>query len=176
MLETDSLSVKEMIGFCDTSIERETRWDDEDRTSQVQNYEHEMALWRNNVEHARENAKTINEAAFQALRSLVFTSAGMAGAFLAFLGSIWDKVEPAARPLGIEGLMYFSFALVGGVICYGFTYLFHFMDGELDMTKGPRHVRVAAIGLVIAAYCFIGAGLWHSALMLWHSSHWVAVK
>lgn len=151
------LSIEKLVRYCDIEDEHSSR-EDSSRAADAA-YKHEMELWRASNVSNLEGTRAVNEAAFNALKTLMLVSGGSAAALLAFLGSTWPTASTDAKQFLIAGLMFFAGSLMGSALAYGLTYLCLVSFNDYNKDWLGNTFRVAIVLLVICCYGSLAVGL-----------------
>lgn len=106
-----------------------------------------------------EGSKIVVDSAYQALKNFVFIAAGMAAAFLSFIGHVWKEIPMAAKLPAIDALTFFCFALVCGSLACGAAYLCHAAGFDWKKHSLSRPLQFLSIFLIVGGYSLIGLGL-----------------
>ena len=104
------LPIEKIVQYCDIAQQ-----DTNSTTSpklQHQDHDHQMAIWKVEVESEAEGTRLVNDSGFQALKTLVIVAGGSSGALLAFLGSVWGQAADTVRAGLANGLGWFGTAMM----------------------------------------------------------------
>ena len=151
------LPIEKIVQYCDIAQQ-----DTNSTTSpklQHQDHDHQMAIWKVEVESEAEGTRLVNDSGFQALKTLVIVAGGSSGALLAFLGSVWGQAADTVRAGLANGLGWFGTALIGATVAYGLGYLTLLCFFEWRSRRLGNFLRVTTMVVVVASYAIIAFGM-----------------
>ncbi len=148
---------EKLIRYCD--IEDQHRSKEAAGREFDATYQHEMEFWRASNAVNLEGTRAVNEAAFNALKTLTLVSGGSGAALLAFLGSVWPTATAESKDYLIGGLMFFGGSLMGSALAYGLTYLCLVSFNDFNKDWLGNTLRIVIGSIVITCYASLGAGL-----------------
>ncbi len=121
-------------------------------------HQSDLAEYHLDFEANREMFKSTIVFGQSALRSSILINGGGTIALLAFVGNIWgSKTDPDVFAALIAALFSFTIGVLLSAISHGCAYVMQFL-GSQEWVKTAHIFQVAAIALVVGAYCAFGWG------------------
>jgi hypothetical protein len=149
------VEISRLIAWCDERLAADSC----DTSDAIKEWEADRLYSRDLLSDYRDDARVVIDSAYQALKTFVFVAAGMAGGFLAFLGSVWEKLSADSKPHAVDALTFLSFAVVLGAVAYGLAYLCHMVGFERKLYGFAHALRILTIVTVVVGFVLIGLGL-----------------
>lgn len=152
------ISIEKLIKFCEI-LEACPSHEKANAITDAHNkhlYEHEMQLWRADVESCMQGGRFAYDTSAQCLKSMLIVAGGGAAALLTFLsGKAWDLDN---RFLLVDAMGCFAGAIFLATLVHGLTYLTTLCYYEWDKEKLGDKIRWFSITCGVLAYIAVGSG------------------